>query len=147
MKNFKIVTFTFILVIINGLSGHFLPPLGLILNPVIIITISTIIIYGTNMPAIWKSSLSFVFTVLCDVSIKLYAGGDHDTIGRAIQNLLLFSGVLTSWSTLLFILIKNKSEKAVYKIIALILYIVLFIIYFYFFKDLGAGKSYPGYLW
>jgi len=80
------ILISFIIVLINGLIGHFFPPFGILLTPVLIIFISLLISFNKKISGILKSLILVFLIILNDVLIKLYCGGRHDSEGLIFLN-------------------------------------------------------------
>ena len=72
------------LIIINQIIGHFLPPMGIMLTPILLPIISLLIILEKNI-SVWKITFasSFLF-MLNDLGLKSFAGGTHDLEGLGV---------------------------------------------------------------
>lgn len=143
MNNYLALGLASLTVIINGLIGHFFPPNGIMLTPIVLIITSTLICFGTkNIRAIFISILTFLFVALNDIFIKLYSGGAHDNEGLAWVHLLLFIGLIPTFGILMTAFFKLKDERLRNKILAIVLFIGLTVIHLKLFNNLGLGRHY-----
>jgi hypothetical protein len=143
MRNTIFVLLAIIIVIANGIIGHFFAPNGLTYTPIVIVTTTCLIIFGTkDVRVIWKSLLIFVFVAFNDILIKLYAGGRHDYEGLGWIHFYMLVGIIPSYITLLISIIKYHNEPARSKVAALVLFPILIIIHLQLFSTLGLVKSY-----
>jgi hypothetical protein len=144
MKNILTLTIALILVLINGIIGHFFPPNGIDFTIILIPTITVIICFASeNLNSILKS-LSVSFLVIAnDVLIKLYSGGTHDLEGLEWIHFFMYSGILIGLIILTINVMKNKKENLFIKILSIITFPSLIYIYLQFFYQLGLGRKYP----
>ena len=144
MKNILTLTIALILVLINGIIGHFFPPNGIDFTIILIPTIAVIICFASeNLNSILKS-LSVSFLVIAnDILIKLYSGGTHDLEGLEWIHFFMYSGILIGLIILAINVMKNKKENLFIKILSIITFPSLIYIYLQFFYQLGLGRKYP----
>jgi hypothetical protein len=144
MKNILTLTIALILVLINGIIGHFFPPNGIDFTIILIPTITAIICFASeNLNSILKS-LSVSFLVIAnDILIKLYSGGTHDLEGLEWIHFFMYSGILIGLIILAINVMKNKKENLFIKILSIITFPSLIYIYLQFFYQLGLGRKYP----
>ena len=144
MKNILTLTIALILVLINGIIGHFFPPNGIDFTIILIPTITVIICFASeNLNSILKS-LSVSFLVIAnDILIKLYSGGTHDLEGLEWIHFFMYSGILIGLIILAINVMKNKKENLFIKILSIITFPSLIYIYLQFFYQLGLGRKYP----
>ncbi|AWH85913.1 hypothetical protein HYN59_12715 [Flavobacterium album] len=142
MRDKLVLILAFIIVIFNGIIGHFFAPNGISFTPIIIIATTSLVAFGTkNVKAIWKSIFAFLFIALNDIFIKLYSGGTHDNEGLEWIHCFTLIGLIPSFIILLITILKSFESK-IFKIIAIILFPILVVIYFQLFHDLGLGRHY-----
>jgi hypothetical protein len=144
MKNILALTISLILVLINGIIGHFFPPNGIDFTLILIPTITVIICFASeNLSSILKS-LSVSFLVIAnDILIKLYSGGTHDLEGLEWIHFFMYSGILIGLIILSINVMKNKKENLFIKILSIITFPFLIYIYLQFFYQLGLVRKYP----
>ncbi|WP_281239941.1 hypothetical protein [Flavobacterium praedii] len=144
MKNILALTISLILVLINGIIGHFFPPNGIDFTIILIPTITAIICFASeNLNSILKS-LSVSFLVIAnDILIKLYSGGTHDLEGLEWIHFFMYCGILIGLIILSINVMKNKKENLYIKILSIITFPFLIYIYLQFFYQLGLGRKYP----
>ena len=144
MKNILALTISLILVLINGIIGHFFPPNGIDFTLILIPTITVIICFASeNLKSILKSlSVSFLI-IINDILIKLYSGGTHDLEGLEWIHFFMYSGILIGLIILSINVMKNKKENLYIKILSIITFPFLIYIYLQFFYQLGLGRKYP----
>ena len=144
MKNILTLTIALILVLINGIIGHFFPPNGIDFTIILIPTITVIICFASeNLNSILKS-LSVSFLVIAnDILIKLYSGGTHDLEWLEWIHFFMYSGILIGLIILSINVLKNKKENVFIKILSIIAFPFLIYIYLQFFYQLGLGGKYP----
>jgi len=132
------ITIATILVITNGLIGHFLPPNGIMLTPVVLIATTSLVCFGTkNLNVIFMSILTYAFIALNDILIKLYSGGTHDSEGSTWILLFLFIGLIPSFIILLIAILTRVDEKPSTKLFGIGFFIALGCLHFQAFGDLG----------
>lgn len=142
-QNIIVLVFAFIVVLINGLIGHFFAPYGMDLTPVVLTITTSLIAFKTkNLKLIWQSILIYCFVALNDISIKLYSGGSHDMEGLGWIHLFLFIGLLPTLGILVMIVIKNKQDQIKDKVFAVVTFLVLISVHLYLFGKLGLGQYY-----
>lgn len=144
MKNILALTISLILVLTNGIIGHFFPPNGIDFTLILIPTITAIICFASeNLSSILKS-LSVSFLVIAnDILIKLYSGGTHDLEGLEWIHFFMYSGILIGLIILSINVMKNKKENLFIKILSIITFPFLIYIYLQFFYQLGLVRKYP----
>ena len=144
MKNILALTISLILVLINGIIGHFFPPNGIDFTLILIPTFTAIVCFASeNLSSILKS-LSVSFLVITnDILIKLYSGGTHDLEGLEWIHFFMYSGILIGLIILSINVMKNKKENLFIKILSIITFPLLIYIYLQFFYQLGLVRKYP----
>lgn len=144
MKNILTLTFALILVLINGIIGHFFPPKGINFTVILIPVITIIICFASeNLSSIIKSLSISLLVIINDISIKLYSGGTHDLEGLEWIHFYMYSGILIGLIILSINVLKNKKENLFIKILSIITFPFLIHIYLHFFYQLGLGRNYP----
>ena len=144
MKNILALTIALIIVLINGIIGHFSPPNGIDFTLILIPTFTAIVCFASeNLSSILKS-LSVSFLVITnDILIKLYSGGTHDLEGLEWIHFFMYSGILIGLIILSINVMKNKKENLSIKILSIITFPFLIYIYLQFFYQLGLVRKYP----
>lgn len=143
MSNIMALGIALLIVLANGLVGHFFAPIGIILTPVILVITTYLVCFKTkNIKTILISVLTFLFVALNDVLIKLYSGGRHDNEGLGWVHLLLFVGLVPTFGILLTTIFKLKDETLINKTISIILFIGLIVGHLQLFGSLGLGRYY-----
>lgn len=143
MNNTTALGLAALAVILNGLIGHFFAPNGILLTPVVLTITTSLVCFGTkNIKAISISTLTYLFVALNDILIKLYSGGSHDQEGLVWIHLLLFIGLIPTFGILLTRSIRQKDEKPINKLLAVVLFIGSIALHLQLFGDLGLGRYY-----
>lgn len=143
MNNIIALGLALLIIILNGLLGHFFPPNSIFLTPIILTITSILVCFATkNIPIVFISILTISFVVLNDIFIKLYAGGIHDNEGQDFITLFLFIGLLPACGVLIAAIFKRKEEGLINKIIAMVLFFGFTAIHLQLFGNLGLGRSY-----
>jgi hypothetical protein len=144
MKNILSLTIALILVLINGIIGHFYPPNGIDFTLILIPIITLIICFTSkNLTSIFKSLAISLLVITNDILIKLYSGGTHDLEGLEWIHFFMYCGILISIIILSLNVMKNKEENLFMKISSIIIFPFLVYIYLHFFYQLGLGRNYP----
>ena len=144
MKNLLTLTIALILVLINGIIGHFFPPNGIDFTLILIPTITVIICFASeNLSSTLKSLSISLLVIANDILIKLYSGGTHDLEGLEWIHFFMYSGILIGLIILSINVLKNKKENVFIKILSIIAFPFLIYIYLQFFYQLGLGRKYP----
>jgi len=143
MNNTTALGLATLIVVLNGLIGHFFAPNGIMLTPIVLTITTSLVCFGTkNIKIIFISALTYLFVALNDISIKLYSGGSHDNEGLGWVHLLLFVGLVPTFGILLATVLKHKEETVTNKIIAVVLFIGLIAGHLQIFSNLGLGRYY-----
>jgi hypothetical protein len=143
MNNTTALGLATLIVVLNGLIGHFFAPNGIMLTPIVLTISTSLVCFGTkNIKIIFISALTYLFVAFNDISIKLYSGGSHDNEGLGWVHLLLFVGLVPTFGILLATVLKHKEETVTNKIIAVVLFIGLIAGHLQIFSNLGLGRYY-----
>lgn len=142
MKNRETLLIILSLVIINGVLGHFFPPLGIDLTPLVIITSALLILLRFTANVYIKSLVLFGAVVLNDVLIKLYSGGNNDQVGLLWIHLFMLIGLIIGYPILIAAIIRDKEASKQNKMLAALAFLIALCIYYNIFYDLGLGRSY-----
>ena len=128
------------LIAISNMIGHFAPPFSILATPFLLTFIITEINYKLFQLNFHLTVLySFGLLLLNDILIRLYAGGTHDSVGKAW--ILLFSGIalLIAFITMLiysFTTLRNNksnfSARTVFTNIATVILLTIFVSSFYY---------------
>ncbi|MFD2787320.1 hypothetical protein [Hymenobacter rubripertinctus] len=134
--------FCALLVLANGIVDHYHAPTGIMLTPVLILSITTLMVSTRRFRTNPVSAMLMVvlFISLNDTGIKLYGGGTHDNEGQAWVHLFLLIGLLPSYSALLFVIFRQSTASVSTKIVAALLFPLLLFGYLTLFADLGMGQ-------
>lgn len=143
MNNYYPILRILILLVINCYFGHYFSPAGILLTPIIIVVCSwTIAFKTTGIPLPVRSLLIVSCVSINNILIKLYSGGDHDYEGLGWIHALTSIGLIPVIVILIKMIDTDKSN-GLQKLIAFLIFPPLVIIHYYFFYDLGVGRSYP----
>jgi hypothetical protein len=145
MKLQKISTIGLLILILllSIIIGHFLPPAGILVSPIIIAVMAGLVVLvdnGFNILA--KSVLCYLFIGLNDIGIKLFSGGIHDSEGLGWINMMLFIGLVPSFAILLIGVFRDKTTTYWTKTLSILMFIVLVYIHLQLFQILGIQKNY-----
>lgn len=141
MKNeeFVLLMSLVIIVLINGIIGYF-GMFGILFTPVVIFfTTYTICKEGEKINIILISLFAYLLIALNDVLIKVFGGGTHDNTGLGFILVFTLMGLIPSFLYFIFTIYK-RNEKMVYKIIAVLLFVVLIICHYKMFSKLGLDS-------
>jgi hypothetical protein len=142
-RSILILLAALVIVVVNGLFAHFVPPSGIEMTPAILICTTFIIVFGLrDLNPLLKSLLTFLFIAINDISIKLYAGGIHDREGLDWVDLFLLIGLVPAFILLLVSIIRDKKSTLINKLAAIVLFPLLVYGHEYFFGELGLGRAY-----
>jgi hypothetical protein len=74
----------------NDYLAHYLAPAGIVLTPLVIVTITALLHTGRLPQQLLTAAFGTTLLICChDVGIKLYAGGAHDAEGQGLSNFFL----------------------------------------------------------
>ncbi|PIE50967.1 MAG: hypothetical protein CSA38_00405 [Flavobacteriales bacterium] len=128
-----------LIVITNGLVGHFYPPNGIFFTPVVLISTTFFVCFGTKkIRFIYLSFLTYFFVAFNDILVKLYTGGTHDIEGQHWIHLLLIIGLIPVLLIFFASLLKKSQDTLLHKIFSFILLILLIVLHLKLFKNLGV---------
>jgi hypothetical protein len=131
-----------IILLLSVVVGHFLPPTGILITPVIISSIIALIVFTDNgFSVLLKSFLSYLYIGMNDVGIKLFAGGDHDYEGLGFIHLFLFIGLIPCFIMLLIAVISDGGSIRWVKALSIFAFILLICVHFILFNTLGIDQS------
>ena len=137
-KNLLLIITALLFVIANAYNGHYNSPGSITCTPYIIIATTLIAAFALSSKPIYRVLFSLFFMLLNDVLIRLYSGGRHDPEGGGWIMLSLLLCAFPSFLILLIAIYRDKNETRPAKIIALLLFPVIVIIYTCFFDHLGV---------
>ncbi|WP_430402994.1 hypothetical protein [Fluviicola sp.] len=123
MKEVVVLTSAVLIVIINGIIGHYYPTSGIMGTPIILGITSVIIVMGLGRKSgsILKSVFLIVCALLNDFLIRNYSGGILDREGAYLVTLYLFYGSIVSYLVLILGTF-SSNDKMGKKISALVLF-------------------------
>jgi len=131
-----------VILLLSILSGHFLPPVGLLLIPVTISLMTALIIFtGTDFSILIKSLLAYLFIGLNDIGIKLFAGGIHDPQGLGWIHMLLFVGLVPCFIMLVIGVLGDKKSANWVNAISILIFLLLIFAHLQVFETLGVPES------
>jgi len=143
MKDIYLVFISVVCIILSALFGHYYPPIGIELTPVILIITGVIVFNNLKFQNVFlKVLLFFSFVALNDLLIKLYAGGRHDYEGLAWTKLFLYIGLLPSYFILVKAIWLDRFAGQTSKIVSILVFPILVVIYLAISRDLGLGTEY-----
>ncbi len=135
MNNLKILTISFVTLILLNLLGSIIGAISLLLTPVFIGFVTYLILYRCNYDLIIKTSLIIFFIITNDILIRFYAGGTHDFEGNGFNVFFMFIGLAIFCSFFLKYGISNKLIK--WTIINLTITVIVFYFYLTYCGTLG----------
>ena len=143
MKSIIALILALITVLVNGLVGHYLPPNGIFLTPLILTITTSLVCFGAkDIDINLISFLTFIFIALNDILLKLYAGGRHDNEGQAWIHFMRLLGLIPTIAILLTVIAKRKEQASIKKITSIFLFTALLVGHMYLFTNLGIGRYY-----
>lgn len=132
MRNALILFIAGIIILLNGYVGHYFPPNGILITPLVLgVSCGLIVLFTEKLKILYKSLLLLVCAFFNDYLILHYSGGIHDSEGNAWSELFLFFGSIVSFAILLsglFFTWKEETWKE--KLLAACLYPIGMLIYF-----------------
>tara|TARA_R110000850_G_scaffold24595_2_gene71856 strand:- start:1015 stop:1446 length:432 start_codon:yes stop_codon:yes gene_type:complete len=143
MSSSKAISLSGIIILANGLLGHFLAPSGIFLTPFVLLALSVIICpLNKEVNIIVRSALLVAAISFHDILIKLFSGGYHDRQGLGWIHMLLFIGLVPAFIILLIGVFKAKNESTINKVVAVLIFPILIWIHFLAFGELGLGRNF-----
>lgn len=142
MKNHLILLAILLLVIVNGVVGHYFPPTGIDLTPFVIIASALLILFSFNANVYFKSLTLLGAVILNDVLIKLYSGGKHDYVGLAWIHMFMLIGLVIAYPVLIAAIVRDKNASKQNKQLAALVFPIAMCIYYNIFYELGLGRYY-----
>lgn len=139
LQEVKLIGLLIFILLINTLTGHFLAPLGVLIIPIIMSSITGLIFFTkNNLSILLKSFLSYLFIGLNDIGIKLFAGGIHDMEGIGWINMLLCVGFVPCFILLGIGIFRDKNSVTLIKILSILIFILMAYIHLEIFETLGV---------
>ena len=136
MTNLKAIVLSIILIILNALFGHYLPPASIFLTPAII-GIITFLCGKTNIKLYFIVLFIIIAITSNDILIKLMAGGKNDFEGAGLINLIFLITVFISTVIVCSILVTKKKGQILKVMLFCILIPLTSYIYISYFDFLG----------
>ncbi len=125
-KNTLAIGLGLTLVTVSNIIGHFAGPFSILATPILL----TIIIAGINSH-LYKSNFiltivyNFGLLLLNDLLIRLYAGGTHDQVGKALISLFFIVAFVLALITMAIYCFISFDEKSRTKKILTNLFIIV----------------------
>ncbi|QHS56493.1 hypothetical protein GWR56_13450 [Mucilaginibacter sp. 14171R-50] len=142
LHNTKLISLLVIILLISVIVGHFLPPTGISLIPLIVTLMTGLIIFTNNdLSILLKSILTYLFIGLNDIGIKLFSGGIHDTEGMGWIHMLLFIGLVPCFIMLIIGVLRDKGSAILIKVLSVLLFILLIFVHLQIFETLGVQEN------
>ncbi|MRJ07979.1 hypothetical protein EDL99_03630 [Ornithobacterium rhinotracheale] len=141
-RNILALGLAFLIVLGNAIFGYFFAPDEITITPLIVSLTALLVCFGTkNLSFIYIAVWTYIFLGLNDILIKLFGGGMHDGLGQSLINTSSWIGLMLVLIILIFKLIKSKSnESQSERIKAFALFVILIIVHFVLFLNLGQGR-------
>ena len=137
-RNNKLLIYAVILVVVNVLIGHFLPPSGIMLSPIVIVLI-TVFVLNLEVRVLVKSLVIGGLISLQDIGVKLFSGGTHDYEGLGWIHFMLLMGVTPSFLAIVYFFAIDKDESVYKKIFSALIFILLLVFHLSLFSELGVN--------
>lgn len=119
--------------------GHFLPPTGILVIPIVLLLMVVLIVFTDNSFNIFeKSIISYLCIGLNDLGIKLFAGGIHDLEGIGWIHMSLFIGLIPCTIVLLFGVVRDKNANIWLKILSIVMFVFLIYSHLEIFETIGV---------
>ncbi|MDF3026705.1 MAG: hypothetical protein K0S23_1012 [Fluviicola sp.] len=130
MKEVVVAVSAGLIIIINGIIGHYYPLSGILGTPIILGITSVIIVMGMGKKSrsILKSIFLIVFALFNDFLIRRYSGGIHDNESAGLITLYLFYGSIVSYLVLILGTF-SSNDKVWKKATALVLFPLVMVLY------------------
>jgi hypothetical protein len=131
-----------LILLLSVISGHFLPPLEILICPIVISIMTWLILFTNNGFNITiKSVLSYLYIGLNDIGIKLFGGGIHDFEGMGFIHLLLFIGLIPCFIMLLIAVRRDTNSSKCSKVSSILLFILLIYVHLQLFQRVGVDQD------
>ncbi|MGV4477683.1 hypothetical protein ACQ1PV_00690 [Ornithobacterium rhinotracheale] len=141
-RNILALGLAFLIVVANAIFGYYFAPDEITITPLVVSLTALLVCFGTkNLRVIYIAVWTYIFLGLNDILIKLFGGGMHDSLGQALINSASWIGLVPVLIILITKLIKTKNiETTTERVKAFILFVILVIIHFVLFLNLGQGR-------
>jgi hypothetical protein len=138
-NHLKIFSLNLALLVGLNIIGHYFPPFSILFSPIIILLIC-FNIFKTNINFYIKSIFIVFSIIVNDISLRLYAGGTHDSEGIMVINLFFYINFIIALISFLIFLIQKK-EINFNKIFFLIICFSTSYFYINYFYSIGMEYS------
>ncbi|UVD87855.1 hypothetical protein [Ornithobacterium rhinotracheale] len=141
-RNILALGLAFLIVVANAIFGYYFAPDEITITPLVVSLTALLVCFGTkNLRLIYIAIWTYIFLGLNDILIKLFGGGMHDSLGQTLINSASWIGLVPVLIILITKLIKTKNiETTTERVKAFILFVILVIIHFVLFLNLGQGR-------
>ncbi|MGQ1944517.1 hypothetical protein [Ornithobacterium rhinotracheale] len=141
-RNILALGLAFLIIVANAIFGYYFAPDEITITPLVVSLTALLVCFGTkNLRVIYIAVWTYIFLGLNDILIKLFGGGMHDSLGQALINSASWIGLVPVLIILITKLIKTKNiETTTERVKAFILFVILVIIHFVLFLNLGQGR-------
>ncbi|MGV4438824.1 hypothetical protein ACQ1PL_04905 [Ornithobacterium rhinotracheale] len=141
-RNILALGLAFLIVVANAIFGYYFAPDEITITPLVVSLTALLVCFGTkNLRLIYIAIWTYIFLGLNDILIKLFGGGMHDSLGQTLINSASWIGLVPVLIILITKLIKTKNiETTTERVKASILFVILVIIHFVLFLNLGQGR-------
>ncbi|AFL97514.1 hypothetical protein [Ornithobacterium rhinotracheale] len=141
-RNILALGLAFLIIVANAIFGYYFAPDEITITPLVVSSTALLVCFGTkNLRVIYIAVWTYIFLGLNDILIKLFGGGMHDSLGQALINSASWIGLVPVLIILITKLIKTKNiETTTERVKAFILFVILVIIHFVLFLNLGQGR-------
>lgn len=142
LQKISIIGLLTLVLLLNIIIGHFLPPTGILITPLIISVMIGLIVFTDNSLNIFeKSVLSYLYIGLNDIGIKLFSGGRHDMEGIGWIHTMLFIGLVPCFIMLLIGVFRDKNSSIWLQVLSVIIFVLLIYAHLEIFETLGVDVS------
>lgn len=140
IKKVTLISLLLGILVLTATVGHFLPPTGILVIPLVIILMTALIMLTDyDLPILTKSTISYLFIGLNDIGIKLFAGGRHDSEGLGWIHMLLFIGLVPCFIILIIGVLRDGRSAVISKILSVFIFALLICIHLELFNTVGLG--------
>ena len=123
------VVLAILVIVINGILGHYYPASAILGTPIMIGISSLILVLGLRRAAtIWKSCLVLFCAIFNDFLLMNYSGGVHDNKGLDLISSYFVYGLISGY-LILILGTFNSKDKLSRKLIAYAIFPALVFIY------------------
>jgi hypothetical protein len=142
LQNRSIIGLLTLVLLFSITTGHFFPPMGVLLIPVVVsLMIGLLVFIKSDLNIIEKSVLSYLCIGLNDIGIKLFSGGRHDLEGLGWIHMMLFIGLVPCFMMLLISIFRDKSSSVWLKALSVAIFMLLICLHVVMFETLGVEVS------